>query len=110
VGKEYPCPVWLGYCELYKARTVLYGWYLNSSNKKPMKPFLKKLALPAVAAMIFLISCTEQKTNTQETTQIQTMDSTSKALKVHSEKLEDQTKKVEASLEKLDKEFESDKN
>jgi len=52
-------------------------------------------------------SCTETKTNTQEQTEINKMDSTSKVLKENKEKLEEQTKKVEESLEKLDKEFET---
>ena len=34
------------------------------------------------------------------------MDSISKAVKINADKLEEQTKKVEKSLEKLDKEFE----
>jgi len=70
-----------------------------------MNHFIKQLALPFFTAMLFATACTEQKTNTQEQTEIKTMDSTSKAVNDASDKLEDQTKKVEASLEKLDSEF-----
>ena len=66
----------------------------------------KLLAPLAVAAFLLATSCQEQKTTTTtEQVEIQTMDSTSKALKETTEKLEEQTKKVEASLEKLDTEF-----
>jgi hypothetical protein len=61
----------------------------------------------AFAVVVMGASCTETKTNTQEQSRINTMDSTSKVLKENQDKLEDQTKKVEASLEKLDKEFET---
>lgn len=66
---------------------------------------VKRLAPFAVAAILFSVSCTEIKTNTAEQAEIQTMDSTAAALKETQDKLEDQTKKVEASLEKLDSEF-----
>lgn len=73
-----------------------------------MNDHMKRLLPMAFAALLIASSCTEKKPNTQEEVQIKSMDSTSKVLKENSEKLEDQTKKVEASLEKLDKEFESD--
>lgn len=72
-----------------------------------MKNYIKTTAAIAFAAVIFATSCTETTTNTQEKTEISTMDSTSKAVKESKEKLEEQTKKVEESLEKLDKEFEN---
>jgi septal ring factor EnvC (AmiA/AmiB activator) len=75
-----------------------------------MNIYLKRLASLSFVAVILATSCTEKKTNTQEQVEIQSMDSTSRVLKENSEKLEDQTRKVEASLEKLDKEFESDNN
>jgi len=72
-----------------------------------MIPNMKRIALLAFAALIMASSCTETKTNTQEQTEINKMDSTSKVLKENKDKLEEQTKKVEESLEKLDKEFET---
>ena len=72
-----------------------------------MIPYMKRIAAVVVAAFIMASSCTETKTNTQEQTEINKMDSTSKVLKENKEKLEEQTKKVEESLEKLDKEFET---
>ena len=72
-----------------------------------MTKYMKRMAPIAFAAVVLASSCTETKTNTQEQSQINTMDSTSKALKENQDKLEDQTKKVEASLEKLDKEFQT---
>lgn len=71
--------------------------------------YMKRIAPLAFAAAIITSSCTETKTSTQEQSEINTMDSTSKALKESTDKLEDQTKKVEASLEKLDTEFETNK-
>ncbi len=65
----------------------------------------KRLAPVAIAALLFSVSCTEVKTNTAEQAEIQQMDSTAAALKETQDKLEDQTKKVEASIEKLDNEF-----
>ena len=73
-----------------------------------MNHYIKRLVPFALVAVLSATSCTQKKTNTQEEIEIKSMDSTSKVLKENSEKLEDQTKKVEASLEKLDKEFESD--
>ena len=68
--------------------------------------YIKRMAPLAFAAFIIASSCTETKTNTQEQTEINTMDSTSALLKENTDKLEVQTKKVEESLEKLDTEFE----
>jgi hypothetical protein len=74
-----------------------------------MNHYTRLFAPFVFAAVLATASCAEKKTNTEEEVQIQTMDSTSKVVKENTEKLEDQTKKVEASLEKLDKEFENDK-
>jgi septal ring factor EnvC (AmiA/AmiB activator) len=73
-----------------------------------MKHYTRLLAPIVLAAVFAITSCAEKKTNTQEEIEIRSMDSTSKVIKENTEKLEDQTKKVEASLEKLDKEFEND--
>lgn len=67
--------------------------------------YIKRMAPLAFAALIISSSCTEAKTNTQEQAEINTIDSTSRVLKENMDKLEDQTKKVEESLEKLDNEF-----
>ena len=68
---------------------------------------MKKLIPLALAAFIVL-SCSDSKTTTEEKTEINTLDSTSKVVEDNTKKLEDQTKKVEDALEKLDKEFEKD--
>lgn len=82
--------------------------FINSKSNKMIKYFKWKRTL-VFATIILASSCTETKTNTQEESQINTMDSTSKVLKENTEKLEEQTKKVEEFLEKLDKEFETNK-
>ena len=69
--------------------------------------YIKRMTPLAFAALILASSCTESKTNTQQQTEINTIDSTSRVLKENADKLEDQTKKVEESLEKLDNEFET---
>ena len=75
-----------------------------------MKYSIKMLLPLGFAAILLAGSCTESKTDSKtEETEIQTMDSTSKAVKENIQKLEDQTRKVEESLEKLDKEFEDNK-
>ncbi len=58
---------------------------------------------------ILACSCTESKTTTEEEKEINVMDSTEKVVKERIRDLEDQTKKVEESLEKLDKDFEENK-
>jgi septal ring factor EnvC (AmiA/AmiB activator) len=71
-----------------------------------MNKSIKLIAPLAFAILVFASSCSEKKTS-QEKAEINTMDSTSKVLKENTEKLEDQTKKVEASVEELDEEFEA---
>jgi hypothetical protein len=58
---------------------------------------------------LFLFSCSETQSNTvsKDNTEITEMDSTAKAAEEKREKLDDQTSKVEESLEKLDKEFQA---
>ena len=58
-----------------------------------------------VATTIGFTACNESTTTTAETTEIKQMDSTAKQAKEAREKLEEQTKKVEASIEKMDEEF-----
>ena len=67
--------------------------------------YFKKIAPLAFAIVIIASSCSESKTTTtEEQTKISSMDSTSKVAIETTDKLEDQTKKVEASLEKLNAE------
>ena len=71
-----------------------------------MMPYLKKLAPLALAIVAIASSCSESKgTTTEEETRINSMDSTAKVALQTADKLEDQTKKVEASVEKLIAEF-----
>ena len=70
--------------------------------------YLVKKLTPLFFISLFIMACSENTTNTEEKTEIRSMDSTSKVLKENTTRLEDQTKKVEASLEKLDAEFEND--
>lgn len=72
-----------------------------------MNHYIRKTAPLVFAAIIMTASCSESKTNSEEQTEISTIDSTSKAVKENTDKLDEQTKKVEESLEKLDKEFDS---
>jgi hypothetical protein len=72
-----------------------------------MNIYIKRVLPLALAAILFASSCSESKTNTEEKTEINSMDSISKEVKLSTDKLEEQTKKVEESLEKLDKEFEA---
>lgn len=70
--------------------------------------YIKKIGALAFALVLMLFSCTESATSAEEKIQINTMDSTSKAVKENTDKLEEQTKKVEASIEKTDSEFKPD--
>lgn len=74
-----------------------------------MKFCIKMITALALVTVMLVSACSESKTKTEETTEISTMDSTSKVVKENIDKLEDQTKKVEESLEKLDKEFDTTK-
>lgn len=74
--------------------------------------YRKIMAVLLITAMGVFSSCEEKTTTTStaEQTRINSMDSTAKVASEQKEKLEDQTKKVEESLEKLDNEFDSTKN
>ena len=69
--------------------------------------YLKKFSVLGIVAIMAATGCKESQTSKTEEVEINTMDSTSKAIKENQEKLEEQTKKVEASIEKLDNEFDS---
>ncbi len=72
-----------------------------------MTDYMKRLAPFALAVLFFTTACNDSKVTSEEETEITTMDSTSKVVNEKREALEDQTKKVEESLEKLDNEFDS---
>lgn len=59
------------------------------------------------SCMATLFSCSNEKTTTEEQVKIEKMDSATVKLKESEANLEDQTKKVEKSLEDLDKEFDN---
>lgn len=65
---------------------------------------LKKM-IPFVLVAFLSVSCAESNTRSEEETEITTIDSTTNNAKETNDKLEEQTKKVESSLEKLDSEF-----
>jgi len=67
--------------------------------------YIKKIGVLAFTLVLMLSSCTESTTSAEEKIEINTMDSTSKAVKENTDKLEEQTRKVEASIEKTDSEF-----
>jgi hypothetical protein len=72
---------------------------------KPLKAIITVLMATALGS-----SCNSSSTTTKEEVEIKTIDSSSKAVKENRKKLDDQTKKVEASIEKLDKEFDTTSN
>lgn len=80
---------------------------LGSMKSKSQNMFLKLTPLIFFAFVTVIATSCNANSNEEEKVQISTMDSTSKALKDNKAKLEEQTKKVEASLEKLDTEFDT---
>lgn len=74
-----------------------------------MSQLFKKTGIPVIIAAFAFASCNSGVKETEKV-EINTMDSTSKAIKENKEKLDEQTRKVEASLEKLDNEFDSTEN
>ena len=72
-----------------------------------MNRLLKKLIPLCLVFAAAFTGCSENTSSKTEEVEITTMDSTSKAIKENREKLEEQTQKVEASIEKLDNEFDS---
>ena len=70
---------------------------------KSVKIYFLTLFMPLA---LIASSCSNNSAKADEP-EIETMDSVSKELNQTTEELEDQAKKVEASLEKIDKEFET---
>ena len=69
-----------------------------------------KFAFLLVLAIVFgFTACQESGSSKVETTETTQMDSTAKQAKAARERLEDQTKKVEESIEKMDEEFKTNK-
>ena len=74
-----------------------------------MKSLINSASIPLLAIGLFLmISCTNNTTKSDEK-EVVVMDSVSKDLEQSTKELEDKNAKLEASLEKVDKEFETAK-
>lgn len=74
-----------------------------------MKRLNNYASIPLLAIGLFIISsCTNNATKSEET-EVVVMDSVSKDLEQTTKDLEDKNAKLEASLEKVDKEFETAK-
>lgn len=74
-----------------------------------MKRLIKMASIPLlVIGILFMGSCTNNTTKSDES-QVVVMDSVSKDLEQTTKDLEDKNAKLEASLEKVDKEFETAK-
>lgn len=74
-----------------------------------MKKIKYFITLSAIVFTLSITACSNQQTTTEEKVQIDTMDSTVTKAKDASDKLEAQTKEVEASIEKMDKDFSNNK-
>jgi len=71
-----------------------------------MKRLINSASIPLLAIGLFLMgSCTNNATKSTEP-EVVVMDSVSKDLEKTTSELEDKNAKLEASLEKIDKEFE----
>jgi hypothetical protein len=74
-----------------------------------MKRLIKMASIPLLAIGILLMgSCTNNTTKSDDS-EVAVMDSVSKDLEQSTKDLEDKNAKLEASLEKVDKEFETAK-
>ncbi len=63
---------------------------------------------PLCVVIVIATACGDTKSNPEEEQRINTMDSVSRAVKDSTERLREQTSRVEESLEKLNKEFETE--
>jgi hypothetical protein len=74
-----------------------------------MKRLIKMASIPLmVIGLFFMNSCSNNTTKSEEM-EVIVMDSVSKNLEQSTKDLEDKNAKLEASLEKIDKEFETAK-
>jgi hypothetical protein len=74
-----------------------------------MKRLIKMASIPLMAiGILFMGSCSNNTTKSNEA-EVVVMDSVSKDLEQSTKDLEDKNAKLEASLEKVDKEFETAK-
>ncbi len=74
-----------------------------------MKRLINYASVPLlVIGILFMSSCTNNATNSDDS-EVVVMDSVSKDLEQTTKDLEDKNAKLEASLEKVDKEFETAK-
>jgi septal ring factor EnvC (AmiA/AmiB activator) len=67
--------------------------------------FNKKKIVPFFLVLVTLVACGDTKMSAEEQSRVNEMDSTETNVQQRTKALEDQTKKVEESLEKLDNEF-----
>lgn len=70
-----------------------------------MKRLQLSFFVAIIAIMGFTTSCTSSSTKTEDKQEVSAMDSVSQELEKTNKELDDEAKKVEASLEKVDKEF-----
>lgn len=88
-------PLWLSSCTGF--RNKIYH----------MRTLLRPLLVLCASATLIIASCSNAKSNPEEEAAISAMDSTAQAVEDSTELLKEQTRKVEESLEKLNKEFET---
>ncbi len=74
-----------------------------------MKYYFKRLIPLFLIVAVAMSACNGDNTNTEEQIVINTMDSTATAVKDSTEKLQNQTKLVEESIDNLDASFNTKK-
>ena len=74
-----------------------------------MKRLIKMASIPLLAIGILFMSSCSNNTTKSDDKEVVVMDSVSKDLEQSTKDLEDKNAKLEASLEKVDKEFETAK-
>lgn len=71
-----------------------------------MKSLKMYLYMPVIVPALFMVSSCSNNTTKTDKTEVKVMDSVSKDLDKTTAELDNRAKKVEISLEKIDKEFE----
>jgi hypothetical protein len=74
-----------------------------------MKRLIKMASIPLMVIGLFFMNSYSNNTTKSEEMEVLVMDSVSKDLEQSTKDLEDKNAKLEASLEKIDKEFETAK-
>jgi uncharacterized protein YlxW (UPF0749 family) len=77
--------------------------------KIKMKRLINYVSITLLAIVLFYIGACTNNTTKSEEREVVVMDSISKDLEQSTKELEDKNAKLEASLEKIDKEFETAK-